>query len=82
MYYLNYDPSSSIGYFTARENGNMLMCYGEARGNASLAMNIYWTRYFLPRVQQQIFRRAKICVHVDGGHFEIFEPYLVRSERD
>lgn len=34
---------------------------------------------FLPRVQNDIVRRAQICVQVDGGHFE---PHLVRNNRD
>lgn len=31
--------------FSAREYGQMLMCYGEARGNASRALRIYRQRY-------------------------------------
>lgn len=31
--------------FSAREYGQMLMCYGEARGNASQALRIYRQRY-------------------------------------
>ncbi|KAF9793847.1 hypothetical protein SFRURICE_007378 [Spodoptera frugiperda] len=31
--------------YSAREYGNMLMCLGEARGNASLALRIYRERH-------------------------------------
>lgn len=34
-----------LNTFTAREDGQMLMVYGEARGNAALALRIYVERY-------------------------------------
>lgn len=33
---------------------------------------------FMPRVHAETLRRARICEHVGGGHFE---PYLIRNER-